>query len=192
MVASVSGNTIHLRLRNGAAAVDFSPSTVVTELSSAQRADVTVGSCVAVEPTPDSPRSGDEVTARSVTISPPVDGKCTPLPAAASTASPPTSAAPAANPTVRGMVASVSGNTFTINNVGGNTSQTNVTVTSTTTYVKQTSSNTQAVTQGKCMAAQGPDRDGVLQATTIELQACPPLGRPRFRFPFPHLPHHHH
>ncbi|BBY08443.1 hypothetical protein MNVI_37610 [Mycobacterium noviomagense] len=192
MVSSVSGNTIHLRLRSGTATVNFSPSTTVTEVSSAQLSDVTVGSCADVEPTPETAQAAGGVTAQSVTISPAVDGKCLPRPTAASTPSPTSPGAPAENPGVYGMVGSVSGNTITLTTTGGKTPQTKVTVTNTTTYVKQLPSNTQAITQGKCLAAQGPDNGGVVQATTIELQACPPMGRPHFHIPLPHLPHHHH
>lgn len=192
MVSSVSGNTIHLRLRDGTATVNFSPTTTVTEVSSAQLTDVTVGSCVDVEPTPETAQAAGGVTAQSVTISPAVDGKCPPAPTAASTPPPASPGAPAENPAHYGMVSSVSGNTITLTNSGGKSPQTNVTVIDTTTYVKQLPSNTQAITQGKCLAAQGPDEGGVVQATTIELQACPPMGRPHHRIPLPHLPHHHH
>ncbi|HZU46269.1 MAG TPA: hypothetical protein VFA16_03270 [Mycobacterium sp.] len=127
-----------------------------------------------------------------MTISPAVDGKCPPPPTAARTPSPTSPAAPPEKSGFYGMVGSVSGNTVTLTTTGGKTPQTTVTVTDTTTYVKQLSSNTQAITQGKCLAAQGPDDGGVVQATTIELQACPPMGRPHHHIPLPHLPHHHH
>ncbi|WP_375483842.1 hypothetical protein [uncultured Mycobacterium sp.] len=188
MVSSVSGNTIHLRLRTGTATVNFSPSTTVTEVSPAQLTDVTVGSCADVEPTPETAQGAGGLTAQSVTISPAVDGNCAPPPAAASTPASP--GAPAEGSGVYGMVGSVSGNTITLTTAGGKTPPTNVTVTNTTTYVKQLPSNTQAITQGKCLAAQGPDDGGVVQATTIELQACPPMGRPHRHIPLPHLPHH--
>jgi hypothetical protein len=191
MVSSVSGNTIHLRLRTGTATVNFSPSTTVTEVSPAQLTDVTVGSCADVEPTPETAQGAGGVTAQSVTISPAVDGKCAPPPTAASTPSPASPGAPAQSPGVYGMVGAVSGNTITLTTAGGKTPQTNATVTNTTTYVKQLPSNTQAITQGKCLAAQGPDDGGVVQATTIELQACPPMGGPHHHIPLPHLPHHH-
>lgn len=192
MVSSLSGNTIHLRLRTGTATVNFSPSTTVIEVSSAQLTDVTVGSCADVEPTPETAQAPSGVTAQSVTISPAVDGKCPPPPTAASTPSPTSPGAPHENSGVYGMVGSVSGNAITLTTTGGKLPQTTVTVTDTTTYVKQLPSNTQAITQGKCLAAQGPDEGGGVQATTIELQACPPMGRPHHHIPLPHLPHHHH
>lgn len=190
MITSVSGNVIQLRLRSGTATVDFTPSTEVTEVTPAQLTDVTAGSCIAAEPTQES-APGGAITAQSVTISPAVDDKCLPPPQPpAGSATTPPSAAP--NPGVSGKVDSVSGNTITITGTGtgGKTTQTNVTVTGTTTYSKEAPASTQAVTSGKCMGAQGTKNStGVLQAATIELEPCPPLGRPHHHLP--HLPHFH-
>ena len=50
LVRSVSGNTIQLTQRDRTAAtVDFTPATMVTELSPAKLTDVKPGSCVDVE-----------------------------------------------------------------------------------------------------------------------------------------------
>ena len=105
-----------------------------------------------------------------MTITPAIDGKCPP---------------PAG---FYGTVTSVSGNTIAVNGIGagGQTTPTNVTVANTTSYNKQTPSSTQAIANGKCMGAQGNQDAGVLQATTISLQACPPMGRPHHHL---HLPH---
>jgi hypothetical protein len=187
LIRSVSGNTIHLTQRNRTAAtVDFTPSTRVTELMPAQLTDVTAGSCVDVGPAPESAPADGAITAQSVTISPAVDGKCPPLeqPQAGSAGTPPSAPPSAAPAGVHGMVASVSGNTIAVTGTDatGKTTHTNVTVTNTTTYSKHAPSNTQALQQGKCMAAQGTaDSGGVLQAMTIDLEPCPPLGG-----------HHHH
>jgi hypothetical protein len=64
MISSVSGDTINLKLRQGTATVDFTPSTKITEVSSAQLSDVTTGSCVKVEPGQAS--DGGAPTAQSV------------------------------------------------------------------------------------------------------------------------------
>ena len=197
MISSVSGDTINLKLRQGTATVDFTPSTKITEVSSAQLSDVTTGSCVKVEPGQAS--DGGAPTAQSVLITPAVDGKCPPppesAPGPAGAAPSPPSSAPAGNPGVNGKVDSVSGNTITVatTEANGNTTHTDVTVTDLTTYTKQLPADANAITQGKCMSAEGADNDsGVLQATTIELQSCPPLGGPRRRLPHIPLPHHHH
>ena len=51
----MSGNTIQLTQRDRTAAtVDFTPTTMVTELTSAQLTDVTPGSCVDVGAAPES------------------------------------------------------------------------------------------------------------------------------------------
>jgi len=175
LVESVSGSTIQLRTRTGSATVDFTPSTRVVEVTPAQLTDVTPGSCVNVRATPQSAPTGAGVTAQAVTITGAIDGKCPP---------------PAG---FFGTVTSVSGNTIAVNGMGpvGPTSPTNVTVANTTSYSKQTPSNTQAIVHGKCMGAQGTQDAGVLHATTISLEGCPPMGRPHPHLHLPHLPHIH-
>jgi hypothetical protein len=200
LINSVSGNTIHLTQRNRTAAtVDFTPQTMVTELTPAKLPDVTAGSCVDVEASPKNAPPGGAITAQSVTISPAVGGKCPPpeQPASGSASTPPTappSAEPTEGPGVFGTVASVTGNTIDVAGTDptGKTTHTNVTVTDTTTYTKHAVTSAQAIQQGKCMAAQGTDNGGVLQAATIDLEPCPPMGRPRHHFHIPRLPHHHH
>jgi hypothetical protein len=200
LVNSVSGNTIHLTQRNRTAAtVDFTPQTVVTELTSAKLPDVTAGSCVEVEASPNNAAPGGPITAQALTISPAVGGKCPPpeqpTPGSASTPSAaPPSAEPTESPGVYGTVASIAGNTIDVigTDPAGKTTHTNVTVTDTTSYTKHAVTAAQAIQQGKCMAAQGTDNGGVLQAETIDLEPCPPMGRPRHHFHIPHLPHHHH
>jgi hypothetical protein len=200
LVNSVSGNTVHLTQRNRtAAAVDFAPQTMITELTPAKLPDVTPGSCVEVEASPNHAPLGAAITAQAVTISPAVGGKCpppeqpTPGSASAPPAAPP-SGQPAESPGVFGTVASITGNTIAVSSTGptGKTTQTNVIVTDTTSYTKHAVTDAQAIQQGKCMAAQGTDNGGVLQAVSIDLEPCPPMGRPRHHFHFPHLPHFHH
>lgn len=172
LVESVSGDTIQLKTRSGSATVGLTPSTRVVQVSAAQLADVTPGSCVNVRATPQSAPAGAAITAQSVTITPAVDGKCPP---------------PAG---FYGMVTSVSGNSIAVNSAGAGdqTTPTTVTVTDTTSYSKQAPSSTQAIQHGTCMGAQGTNSGGVLQAAMISLEGCPPMGRPHHRL---HLPHIH-
>lgn len=193
LIRSVSGNTIQLTQRDRTGAtVDFSPHTMVTELTSAQLTDVAPGSCVDVRAAQESQPGGGGggITAESVEISPAVGGKCPPP------LEPPSAPPPGEPAFVYGTVASVTGNTFAVTETDptGKTAHSDVTVTNTTTYTKHAVTNTQALQQGKCMAAQGTTTGGVLQAATIDLEPCPPMGRPHHHFHLPHLPHfpHHH
>jgi hypothetical protein len=171
LVESVSGNTIALRTRTGSATVDFSPSTRVVEQTPAQLTDVTPGSCINVRATPQSALPPAAITAQSVTITPATDGKCPPPPG------------------FYGTVSSVSGNTIIVNGMGtAGPTPTNVTVADSTTYNKQTATSSQAIEHARCMGAQGANSGGALQAMTIALQACPPMGRPHHHL---HLPHFH-
>lgn len=172
MVQSVSDGTIQLRTRTGSATVDFTPQTRVVEATPAQLTDVTPGSCVNVRAAPQSPPAGGAVTAQAVTITPAVDGKCPP---------------PAG---FYGTVSSVSGNTISVNGLGPQPTPTNVTVANTTSYKKQTASDAQAITNGRCMGAQGTQDGGVLHAMTISLEACPPMGHPHHHLHIPHIPFH--
>src|SRR5271156_6362682 len=185
LIDSVSGNTIQVSQRSGSATVDFTPSTAVSEITPAQLTDITTGSCVSVRPDRHGASSeGGALTARSVRVRTAVDGKC-PAPEQGSgntTSTPPD--APTAHHQIGGQVASVAGNTITLNSAdsGGNSSQTSVTVTDTTKYTKQSTTDAQAIAQGKCIAAHGTtDGGGALQATTISVQqsdngSCPQLG----------------
>lgn len=179
LVRSVSGNTIELTQRDrSAATVDFTPKTMITELSSAALADVQPGSCVDAKPVPQNP--GGAVTAQSVEISPAVAHRCPPPPDPAGV--------------VFGIVDSVADNAIKVNSVdpAGKTTHTTVAVTDTTTYTKHGVVDAHAVQNGKCMAAQGSLAGGVLQATTIDLEPCPPMGRPHHHFHLPWWLHHHH
>ena len=183
LVRSVSGNRIQLTQRDRTgAAVDFTPQTMVTELSSAALTDVKPGSCVDVKAASQGASPGGAITAESVEISPSEGGKCPPP------------VGPAESPRVNGMVDSVTGNTIAVNGIdpSGKATHTNVTVINTTTYTKHAVTNAQAIQNGKCMAAQGTKDAGVLHAMTIDLEPCPPMGRPHHHFHLPHLPHLRH
>jgi hypothetical protein len=157
--------------KDGTATVDFTPSTAINEVTPAALTDVTAGSCVSVRPTKDDQQNGGTVAARSVRISPAVDGKC-----------PQPNQQPAGAGT-RGTVASVAGNTITVNGTGS-TSPTSVTVSDRTKYSKESTANSQAIAYGKCINAQGSqDNGGALQATAITVRPaadgrCPGEGGP--------------
>jgi hypothetical protein len=175
MVQSNSGQTVALRTRTGSATVDYTPQTVVMDVTPAKLADVTPGSCVNVKATPQSAPPPGPITAQTVTITAGADGKCPP---------------PVG---FYGTVSSVSGNTITVNGLGagGPGSSTNVTVADSTSYQRQTPSDTQAITNGKCIGAQGTQDGGILHAAMISVEACPPMGRPHPHLHLPHLPHIH-
>jgi hypothetical protein len=177
LIDSVSGSTIQVSQRSSTATVDFTPSTTVSETTPAQLTDITPGSCVSVRPDRHGASAGGgAISARSLRVITTVDGKC-PAPAhpagGGSHHQPP-----------RGQVASVAGNTITLNNTDaqGNPSQISVSVTDTTTYTKQTATDAQAIAQGKCIAARGTrDGGGALQATNISVKqadngSCPEPG----------------
>lgn len=171
MVQSVSGGTIALRTRTGSATVDYTPETRVVQVTPAKLADVTPGSCVNVRATPQSAPSPGAITAQSVTVTASADGKCPP---------------PAG---FYGTVASVSGNTIAVTGLGPG-GPTTVTVTDSTSYQRQTPSDAQAITNGKCLGANGTQDGGVLHAAMISLETCPPMGHPHHHLHLPHLPFH--
>jgi Domain of unknown function (DUF5666) len=179
LIASVAGNSIQVTKEdNATAAVNFTATTKVTEVTPAALTDVTTGSCVTVRPAKEESQGGQPVTAASVRVSPSVNGACPKdqesAPGSASTApsGSPTTAPANAEP-VRGAVASVAGNTINVTSTdaSGNTTQTAVTVDDKTKYTKQASAPIDAITQGKCLNARGTvDNAGTLQATSIKLQ----------------------
>jgi Domain of unknown function (DUF5666) len=181
-IDSVSGSTIEVSQRSGTATVDFTPSTAIVEIVPAQLTDITTGSCLSVHPDRHGESTEDaSTTARSVRVSTAVDGKC---PAPAHPA-----AEGARHQPPSGQVASVTGNTITLNSTDaqGNPSQTSVGVTDSTTYTKQAPTDAHAIVQGQCIAAHGTrDGGGALQATNISVQqpdngSCPAPGGKRHR-----------
>jgi hypothetical protein len=183
LIASVAGNSIQVTKEdNGTAAVNFTSTTKVTEVTPATLTDVTTGSCVSVRPTKEESQGGQQATAASVRVSQAVNGTCPPPKEAVPGSGPgSTSPAPSGSPTtapakgqpVRGAVASVVGNTITVtsSDASGNTKQTTVTVDDKTKYTKQASADSDAITAGKCLSARGTmDNGGTLQATTINLR----------------------
>jgi hypothetical protein len=198
LVRSVLGSTIQLTQRDrSAATVDFTPATVITELTPAQLTDVTPRSCVDVEASPKSVSPGGAITALSVTISPAEGGTCAPPeePGTGSASAPPSVPSPGEpteNPGVYGTVRSVTDNTITIANTDptGKNTYTNVTVNDTTIYTQHAITSTQVIEKDKCIAAWGTNAGGALQATAIDIETCPPMGRVHHHFHLPHLHHH--
>jgi hypothetical protein len=163
LIASVAGDAIQVTQQNGTATVDFTSSTQVSEVTSAGLPDVTAGSCITVRPTRDNPQNGGAITAGMVRISPAANGQCPQpnQPPAGGSGTP-------RHPGIQGTVASVAGNTITVNTT--NPGQTTVTVSDRTRYSKEAAADSQAIAQGKCIAAQGTEGSGALQATTISLR----------------------
>ena len=160
LVASVSGSTVQVTRQNATVTVTYSPATKISEVTPAQFTDVTAGSCIAVRPSARPPPSGGAatVTARMVSINALANGRCQ---------------APHGRGGLAGTVSSVNGNTIVLNAIdsNGTTSQTNVQVDNTTRYARLAAANSQAIAQGKCLAARGTnDSTGTLQATTINLR----------------------
>lgn len=182
LIASVAGNSIQVTKEdNATAAVNFTSTTKITEVTPATLADVTTGSCVSVRPAQE-PQGGQPVAAASVKVSASVNGACPAAKESGPGAGPPsTGPAPSGSPApppakpapVRGSVASVSGNTINVSgtDASGNTTQTAVTVDDKTKYSKQASATTDAIAQGKCLSAHGTmDNAGTLQATSINVR----------------------
>jgi hypothetical protein len=181
LVRSVSGDAIQLTQRDrSAATVDFTQETMVTELDSAALTDVKPGSCVDIKSAPQSASPSGAITAESVEISPAIAHQCPPPPGPAVA--------------VYGIVDSVADNAIKVNTVDptGKTTHSTVDVISTTTYTKHAVTNAQAVQNGKCMAAQGTKDGDVLRAATIDLEPCPPMGRPHHHLHLPWWLHRHH
>ncbi|BDB43060.1 MULTISPECIES: DUF5666 domain-containing protein [Mycobacterium] len=179
LIASVSGNAAQVTQQSGTTTVDFTDSTKVTEVTPGALTDVTAGSCITARSKEDT-QPGSPITAASVRVSPAENGKCpegkqaptpssTPsgTPSETPSGTPTTTTGPGKKPAVQGSVASVAGNTITVNTASG--SQT-VTVTDKTKYTKETAANSQAISAGKCLTARGSENNGALQATSISLQ----------------------
>lgn len=179
LIASVAGNSIQVtKDDNSNAAVNFTATTKVTEVSPATLSDVTQGSCVTVRPTKEI-QSGQPATAASIRVSPSVNGACPPAKQSGqgSTTTPPSgspSPAPAQPKPLRGSVASVTGNTITVagTDASGNSTQTPVTVDDQTKYSNMTTATPDAIAAGKCLTARGTMDNGTLQATSINVRAA--------------------
>ncbi|MEO6794732.1 MAG: DUF5666 domain-containing protein [Mycobacterium sp.] len=174
-ISSVSGNTFEVAHADAATSVAFTDTTRIFESVPAQLGEITAGTCIKAGATPDSsPADSGAITAKFVSISTAVDGKCPERPAAADSPAP-----PVPHRGVRGVVDSVSGDTLTVTGQAG---QTTVTVTDSTHFRRSIATGASAISTGKCAAARGAkDGDGVLQATKVTVWAanggdCPQPG----------------
>ncbi|WP_431232058.1 DUF5666 domain-containing protein [Mycolicibacterium psychrotolerans] len=174
LITSVTGGTLAVSDKNVTTSVGFTSATKVSEVTPAAVTDVAVGSCVSVRPARgSSPAPDGSVTAAAISVSAPRDGQC--FAGARQQAA-------SAGHGVRGTVTSVSGGTLVVTVAGSNT-PTNVTLSGTTTYTKRAPADVQAITQGKCVTAQGTkDAGGTLQASMIGLRpanngSCPAMNR---------------
>jgi hypothetical protein len=89
---------------------------------------------------------------------------------------------------VEGLVESVSGNTIQLRTRTGSAT---VDFTPSTRVAEVTPAQLTDVTPGSCVNVRGTQDAGVLHATTISLEGCPPMGRPHPHLHLPHLPHIH-
>lgn len=160
-ISSVSGNTFEVAQSGGPATVAFTDTTRIFESVPAQLGEITAGTCIKAGTTPDSaPADSGAITAKFVSISTAVDGKCPERPATADSPAP-----PAPHRGVRGVVDSVSGDTITVTGQAG---QKTVTVDDGTHFRRHVATGVPAISAGKCVAARGTtDGDGVLQATKV-------------------------
>ena len=171
-IASVSGDTFQVTRPTGAATVGVTDSTMVTEAIPAQLSEVTVGSCIKAGTDEEGAPAGNAITAKWVSISTAVDGKCPQRPGSAP-------ATPAQHQRIRGIVDSAAGNTVTVTRAdGGGTAI--VTVTDATRYHKRVPADRHAIAAGKCAVARGTeDGGGVLQATKVTVWAPTGSGCPQ-------------
>ncbi|CAJ1499095.1 DUF5666 domain-containing protein [[Mycobacterium] kokjensenii] len=168
-VSSTSGNTFEVARPAGTAVVAYTDATKIFESVPAQRAEITVGTCIKAGAGKDSaPAESGAITAKFVAIK--TDGNCEQRPA--------DPAKPAkSHRGVRGVVESVSGDTVTVAGANGPTT---VTIDDNTHVHRLVTVSGPSISTGKCVAARGAnDDDGVLQAKRITVwapgdgQACP-------------------
>jgi len=146
LVNSVSGSTVSVAGKNGPSTVDVTPSTHITQFSAGQLTDIKAGECIAVHPVKNNP-----TTAAEIMFGQADNAQCG-------------SKDGDRQRGVGGTVASVNGNSIVV--MGSDKSQSTVTVTPQTHYIKRAGADVSAITTGVCLAARGTkDSSGVLQAT---------------------------
>jgi hypothetical protein len=150
LVNSVSGGTVSITGKDGAATVDITAATRITQLGPGQLTDVTAGECVAVRPVKGND-TGNAVTAANVLVGQAGNAQCG-------------QKGGKREHGINGTVASVNGNTITVTDADN--AQITVTVTPDTRYTKSSSADAKALTAGMCLGARGTkDGNGALQAT---------------------------
>jgi hypothetical protein len=149
-VDGLAGSTVMMAAKEDPKRVAILPNTKVLQLSPGQLVDVKPGSCVNIRRAAPAP-GGPPEPAKAITVSAASNGKC---PEAI------------ADNAVRGMVASVNGQTVSVSN-SSQPEPTAVTVDPGTQYTRQASVSALAITPGACLSAVGTlDPGGILQATS--------------------------
>jgi hypothetical protein len=149
-VDTLAGSTVMMAAKEDPKRVAILPNTKVLQLSPGQLVDVKPGSCVDVRRAAPAP-GGPPGPAKTITVSAASNGKC---PEAI------------ADNAVRGMVASVNGQTVSVSN-SSQPEPTAVTADPGTKYTRQASVSALAITPGACLSAVGTlDPGGVLQAAS--------------------------
>lgn len=164
-IASVSGTTIEVSGPQGSAAVAFSPSTKIMELTPVRLTDITTGLCVTIRPA--SGAEGGTVTAQAVVIGTSSSGQCQKTGGSDNGGLP---RSPLGG--FRGTVDSVREKTIAVTTLGadGSTTKTTVEVNDLTIFADRHRVNADAIVEGKCLIAGGTnDNGGTLQALTINL-----------------------
>jgi len=162
LVSSVSGNTVEVTEATGTATVEVGSSTKITEDTGAQLADVVGGTCVRVAFAAASAPGGVSTAGAVRVTRPGGGGKC---------AQPKTAAVGSPNERLNGTVVSVEDNAITVafTDSNGNPAETHVAVNDKTLYRKDVETNSQAITQNKCIVARGMDDGGTLHAKAVAL-----------------------
>lgn len=164
-IASVAGTRVEVSSPRGAAAVAFTASTKVMELTPVTLAGITPGLCVTVRP--GSGAEGGTVVADAVVIGANSGGECKKTNSQDNAGLP---RSPLGG--FRGTVDSVTGTTIALTTYGADGSKTNTTVETNdlTIFADRHQVKSDAVVEGKCIIARGvKDTGGVLQVDTINL-----------------------
>ena len=164
-IASVSGTRIEVSGPQGVAAVEFSPSTKIMELTPAKPTDITPGLCVTIRPA--SGAEGGTVTADAVVVGASSGNQCQKTGGSDNAGLP---RSPLGG--FRGTVDSVTDNVIVVTTkaADGSATKTTVEVNDLTLFADRHRVNADAIVEGKCIIAGGTnDTGGVLQAQTINL-----------------------
>ena len=164
-IASVSGTRVEVSSPRGAAAVAFTESTKIMELTPVTLAGITPGLCVTVRPA--SGAEGGTVVADAVVVGANSGGECNKTNSQDNAGLP---RSPLGG--FRGSVESVTGTTLALTTYGADGSKTNTTIETNdlTLFADRHQVKSDAVVEGKCIIARGvKDTGGVLQVDTINL-----------------------
>jgi hypothetical protein len=193
-VAQVSGGKLTVTGGTTDSTVSFDSSTTVLQSGTGSMADVVQGTCVGANGQKD---ASGAIAATTVTVMLNMNGNCTPANGGpgggqanggargnggVSVSPPPGVASPPANfATVRGKVASVSGDSFTVQPQTGDPVK--VTVPATARFTRLVTSTSARLAAGECVTATGQrDSSGIIKARNILISAPGPNGCTRAGF----------